>query len=349
MIIKLFAKPKKFIGLIIAIFLVLSLTVQATTMKKIELDCPACDSKITAFTLMSTNTFGGQDSDFLSRASGDQPILIYPITCSACFYSGFQSDFDKAVKLTDEVKKKIKEEKVLVPCEKINEGEKMPAWMKYDLIAQTYKLLRKDGIAWIYIRASWAVRLSFYPIEYLDEKISAKAQEWSEANWLGDETDEKKNRAQSEVDIGMKYHEKAKTLKGDEQMYAEIVAILFLRPHGENTAVTETLGTIKKIMPEEQYNKFEKALTESISRERGFQKKAVALLEESLKTAEDNATKANEVYICGELNRRLENFSKAIKYYQDALKVKDCPDGLNDLIKEQIKLLPAQQEKEEKK
>lgn len=70
-------------------------SLMATTWDKTELTCPACLKKCSGYTINSTNTFGGQDRDFLRRANAAQVITLAPITCSNCHFSGYRSSFER--------------------------------------------------------------------------------------------------------------------------------------------------------------------------------------------------------------------------------------------------------------
>jgi hypothetical protein len=76
---------------------------EATTTQPIQVTCPVCATKIDASVILSTNTFGGQDADLLSRARGAQPLLIQPIVCTAShlFWSEDRRSFIPAGKLRE--------------------------------------------------------------------------------------------------------------------------------------------------------------------------------------------------------------------------------------------------------
>ena len=53
----------------------------ATSVSMVDFSCPVCETKCKGRVINSTNSFGGQDRDFLERAIGFQPILLTPVTC----------------------------------------------------------------------------------------------------------------------------------------------------------------------------------------------------------------------------------------------------------------------------
>ncbi|HOD43052.1 MAG TPA: DUF2225 domain-containing protein, partial [Candidatus Wallbacteria bacterium] len=106
-------------ALLIFIFsLALSSAVFATNFSTQDLQCPVCGNKTSAKSLMSTNSFGGHDRDFLSYATGDQPVLILPVSCEKCYYSGFESDFGTIeTKTLSKLKDEILNKKGIKPPE----------------------------------------------------------------------------------------------------------------------------------------------------------------------------------------------------------------------------------------
>ncbi|MFX0199966.1 MAG: DUF2225 domain-containing protein [Candidatus Hodarchaeota archaeon] len=315
----------------------------ATTKRKTQLTCPVCEERFDDFVLMSTNTFGGQDRDFLSRASGDQPVLIYPKTCPQCLYSGYPDDF-KAV--SDAIKEQILQKGALKPMIQISQESKsseIPASIKYDLIAQTYRLRAKPEktIAQQFLSASWATRIEArVPLAILDKKISKKVHQWQSNRWKREEAAKHRNRVLYQIQNARGYIEAAKSSEGEEKLIATLAAIVTFRSYGENTEAQKALPILKKIIPNKQFSDFEKHLNESIARERHFQMKALLLFEKVVQTEEDKKEKACFTYLCGELHRRLENWDKARKYYMECLKIDGCPGWLAKWVKEQRELLP---------
>src|SRR5262245_4188321 len=139
---------------------------------------------------MSTNSFGGQDRDFLSHAVGEQVFLFECWTCPRCYYTGFPDDFVKE-RVNPELIGLILEQRMLKPAEKIarslRDSEDIPAWIRYDLLSQVLKL-RKDATAldqaWAYMRTAQTQRFNAEavsrsgkeksPLDALVEKFHAR-------------------------------------------------------------------------------------------------------------------------------------------------------------------------------
>jgi hypothetical protein len=123
-----------------------------TTFIRQNVNCPNCDETIEITVLTSTNTFGGQSTDFHSHAAGFSPLPLAINTCPHCAYSGFVSDFTEPIPLSAALKEKIAQE--LTPLL----GRDGVA--ASDSYAFTAKLAEWRGasartIADIYVRAAW--------------------------------------------------------------------------------------------------------------------------------------------------------------------------------------------------
>lgn len=332
----------------------------ATTVRPVELTCPVCGQKISALVIMSTNTFGGQDSDLLSRARGTQPIVIFPIVCTKCYYAGYEDDFEKDVKLSEEQKEKLR--KTLKPPVEIkNTGKSMevPAWARYDLAAQTYSITGQspEAIAATYHRASWAVRLTAEPLpewsqgvqEKIEKALSAakeEADQWEPPKELA------RNDAAARAELGRYLAQRLDASPEEKRLGLGLLAIELLREHGENPLALETMNKLKGLLPDEDFQKLQRRLTESIALEQNYQKKALSFLE---KAAEDEKTPAEHrailLYLCGELNRRLGQGKEARSWFEKARQHKE-PEWIQKLTDRQMQLLgpekPPASEKETK-
>ncbi len=58
-----------------------------TTFMELEVECPCCGAKFDTHILTSTNTFGGQTTDFHQRAVGFEPLAFMISTCPDCGYT----------------------------------------------------------------------------------------------------------------------------------------------------------------------------------------------------------------------------------------------------------------------
>jgi uncharacterized protein (DUF2225 family) len=64
-----------------------------TTLQRIELQCPVCDTRFSSQAVVATNAFGGKRTDFHERAAGTQPLPYLVHMCSRCGYTGAERDF----------------------------------------------------------------------------------------------------------------------------------------------------------------------------------------------------------------------------------------------------------------
>lgn len=81
-----------------------------TTFHTVEETCPVCDETVEVRHLMSTNTFGGQDTDLRTRAVGWDPLHIAIATCPACGYSDLAHYFSKPrPDLTEAIGQRVRE------------------------------------------------------------------------------------------------------------------------------------------------------------------------------------------------------------------------------------------------
>jgi len=315
----------------------------ATTKRKAQFTCPVCEKRFDDFVLLSTNTFGGQDRDFLTRARGEQPVLIYPKTCPQCFYSGYPDDFGS---VSEVVKEQILRKGALKPMVLISQEAKsyeIPASVKYDLIAQTYQLRAEPEktLAQQFLKASWATRMeSGLALMILGEEVVKKVLQWEKDQWKREEAAKHDNRVLYQIQIARDYIEAAKSSEGEVQMIAALAAAGTFRLYGENTEAENAFPILKNIMPERQFSDFEEHLSKSIARERHFQTKALLLFEKVIQIEEDENEKACLTYLCAELHRRLENWDKARKYYTQCLQIDGRPAWLEKWVKEQRELLP---------
>lgn len=306
-----------------------------TSVRSLEVTCPVCNESIQILKIVSTNDFGGQDTDLLSRAVGEQPILIAPVTCPKCLFSGYTDDFKETV--DPAVKKKILEEKALV------QQVESQAWAKYDLIAQTMALkgANDPDFAEIYLITSWAVRLEENPFDRLFSSLNEEDLTWIEKRLDGNN----KNPAAAEVEVGRRLLADFASLPPEKHRTAAIAIGYYLRGHGENTALLEALPALKPSFPEDQWNTLEPQVKASIELERKYQRLALGFFEKILAAKIDGTEKntpddrAIQFYLSGELARRLGDPEKAAGYYDQALRFTGAPERLLNLCRDQKALL----------
>ena len=316
------------------------------------IECPVCSNSFKTQLLTSSNSFGGHDRDLMKYASGDQPILISPITCNKCYYSGYENDFKASeANLSDAIKKAILSEKNLKPCHapikdanSLSGAGHIPAFARYDLIAQSYKLRGKDSeeIFGQYLSASWAARMEAGLLINLNESVKLDIYSWVEKNIETSEiTAAEKNAAYVEIIFARRLVEKAKKTTGPDLEKCLMGAILLFRDHGENAEVEKLLPILQKSMAAEKFEKFAKILKETIEIERNFQKKAIEILMSKLESGKKikyEDQKAYLYYIVAELSRRTLEYDKAKIFYKKAGELNKLPPPIDKYVKEQLEL-----------
>jgi tetratricopeptide (TPR) repeat protein len=313
----------------------LSMDAYASTRLESILICPVCESQTVFVQIFNSDSLGGQDKDLLVHATGDNPILYQPVTCKKCLYSGYEPDFntvfskDKTV-IPDKIKTKILNEKALKLFRELKKDEPMPAWIKYDLIAQTYRILGKDkkAIAEQYLRASWALRLEDDFFRNLEEKIDAptkeKYQKWRSKRTVRSNL-HKNNPALMELDRALSFYGTASSAQaGEDKFFGVIAAISLARPHGDDVLALDAIALLKGMPEEKQYEGFMASLKDSISLESQFRKKAIESFEALVQTEPKPEEKARMLYLCGELYRQVENYSKALEFFNQLLQMEKC-------------------------
>ncbi len=319
--------------IVIIIILLIANIAGATSFCTDEKKCPVCLNKIKVKTLLATNSFGGHDRDFFQYAVGNQPLIIIPCVCPVCLYSGYSSDFETIeTNLISKLKESILERKLLkipqtdfyVPSSNEIIIETMPAFIKYDLIAQCYKIIGKDTseVFGQYLSAAWAVRLERELYFDLKSPQAANAMNWIQKNIDMTSIDTvENNNAASELNLGRCLLKRAPLLAGDDLLNCSLGALFFLRSHGENAEAEKALGYLKKVMKPEIYESLEKKVTASIECEKKYLSLALYALESDMNAGKINGDVqiARMHYLAGELCRRCLKIEKARQYFKKAL------------------------------
>jgi tetratricopeptide (TPR) repeat protein len=311
---------------------------QGTTISEIEIHCPLCGETVQAELLNSTNNFGGQDPDLLQRAAGTQPVTVVPISCSRCSYSGYLDDFEE-VRLEAETKERLRSG--LKPPTAVEPGtpsDRIPAWIRYDLLAQTAVLRSRPKlrVADAYLRASWAVRLEAAPLARLDPELRKQVAEFA---WnRRPPREEEHNLAELEILHGRKLLDEARSAPAAERTLAALGALDLLRSHGENGLAEAALALAREALDPTLATELESELRASVDLERSYQAKALGLFEEALDEAEIPRDGAVYIYLCGELERRLGRSQSALARFDEALAA-EGPGWLLDLARRQRRLV----------
>ncbi len=355
--------------------------VWATTLREEEVTCPVCDFTFKAFGVMSTNSFGGQDTDFCVHARGTPPRPYGVWTCPKCYYSN--AAFKFADEPSEGTAKKILEE--LQPPWPIKEDmsqKEIPGWAKFDLAATVaqWEGVNEADLAGIYLQASWAARLElercFQPLYedkkqrrmfedhddvldligtllYQDEALRPRLEGFSQKlQGLRQEVSGSDPRAMNPKDLDMKVAQAllAEVREGkllqEQTAFQEFMAAALYRARGENMLAIPIFERTREseALPA-PFRAVSGNMLESIEIERRFQRKALETVEEAIEKGllKDEALAVHQ-YLAGELLRRLEEPERAASWYQSALESESIPAHVLPLAEAALKSIGVEYE-----
>jgi len=332
---------------------------RATTASEEKVTCPVCGTTCRAMRITSTNTFGGQDRDFLRRARGAQTVLLLPVTCPKCLYSGYIGDFKEPVE--EKVKQKILAGKALVPPKHAPlapgdegrralteglepKGTKRPAWARHDLVAQTLALkgAPKDTVAFEYLAAAWSVRFEENPFARLMESSEKADRDWLNGLDLGADREGLGNPAANEITVARALLKRLDTFPKERRRFAALCAAWLLRTHGEHEALLRALPAVAAHLDKAAAEALVRSARASVELERGYQRKARAIYVEMLAAAKmpNEGERPVLTYLVGELSRRLGEPAMARAYFDRVAALEKAPEWLRTWSREQKALLP---------
>ena len=122
-----------------------------TTLRQIDLSCPACGNSFQSQAVVSTNAFGGKRTDFHERAAGTQPLAYLVHMCRECGYSGTERDFTGITDVSPLVREHVLNE--LAP--KVSTSATGSA--KYEAAAKVaeWQGIEPRQVADLLLRAAW--------------------------------------------------------------------------------------------------------------------------------------------------------------------------------------------------
>lgn len=123
-----------------------------TSFNTVNLTCPCCENAFKGERLASTNTFGGQTTDFHQVAVGFEPLFFMIATCPACGFTASTSKWPASADLNPEIRARIRAE--ITPL--IGDGSPS-ADLSYRFLAQIgqWEGLEPQAIADRYLRGAW--------------------------------------------------------------------------------------------------------------------------------------------------------------------------------------------------
>ena len=318
--------------------------------KPVSVVCPVDRTKFKAELLVRSNDWGGIDRDFCRHAYRTFPMEVKVWTCPGCRYSGTKADFtvdkDNPVTIDSETADRIR--KGLKPAQRLPKRftqRKVPAWVKFDLMAQSVKLRGRPAheVGNAYLYAAWILRQRGVTyLQYFEEfeelyrryKLDIKPIPLRAAKIL--------NRADYELAKAVKIVKdlEAEKFSGVQILLARYLAAYLNRRHGENA---EALTLIEAMKADLETNSIVKdavtKMKESIKQERVFQRKALAEFEQALEKEQGlkPSDRGDLLYQLAELNRRLGNKKAAVDYYNKTIALEGTSEQTRKFAEEQQK------------
>ena len=347
MFVEAFMKSRRyFIFILLVVAMLQPTNVFATRSSSVQLQCPVCNNSLSARELMSTNNFGGVDTDFMQRPMGASPILIRPATCLKCGFSGYIDDFssEAKAKMPATFTLAISQEKALKPAVDLasfSDQIDMPAWAKYDLIAQVRKLENSPAgdIAHQYLCAAWSIRIEAF-LDLPEEDLK-KMTEFMDAKFSDRFKSRDKNASVTNVEIAFDALKMSEKAEPQDARSALIGAMFLFHRYGENPNALKTMQLLSPLLASDTAQTLEKALKESVKQEQHFQKLAVESFKTAITTETNAEMKARFCYLTGEIYRRLGDLKEARAWFEQVRAIKERPAFLDEMLVEVEKRMAA--------
>lgn len=340
----------KLLSLVVACVLCFCLPLSATSIVKAKLRCPVCGKKFQVWVVATTNNFGGQDTDFYSCASGASPVPFSAHICPKCFYAGYRTDFGSDVKFEDSIKAILRKQLGPPPgFSKPVEANSWPPWLKFEQIMRTYQVLHQpaEDIAYVCLRASWCVRMRevLYGVE---NEMSSSALGLSDS-LIKASGGVDGNPAKREVTVGRELFHKVLSPSYLGNPAEPLAAIYLLRSHGENEEVLTLIPYVEQHLTMTAFETLRDSLQNSIALERYYQRLAINYFTMAIKENDDCSELPLLLYLTGELNRRLGDYSEARRLFKLAIQQASISDELDRLFRDQLALVDSVGKSSDKK
>ncbi len=358
--------------LLVCFFVLITGISFATRISREEKTCPLCGTKFMAAIVWSTNNFGGTDHDLCPHAMGSSPLSSYIWGCPYCNFCGFSDDFSKSY--TDEEKNKIlnwlKEnypptiEKPDQDASKKKSDEEefeeqayrrsnlkydsLPSYKRYEIAAELAKLANESNyeIGKLYLRSAWCARANTTIAEDNKDSDNYEISRLIDSrNSIIDEEamNIEKNLDRSELvgftmaDFYIKIAnniEKREISDEKEKLSCYCALAAQLRSSGENTKAEIFMKKAEQCKDSDKVSGLFKGLRNSIKIERKYQSKVIEYLSASLNDDLDPNQQLEVTLLLGEMNRRLEKYDEAKKYYSKLL---EKPESLPEQFMRTVK------------
>lgn len=318
----------------------------------VDVVCPVDGTAFKAARLKRTNFWGGTDRDFCQHAFKTYPLEVQVWICPGCSYSGTEAHFSiegkEPVVLDEEAKKRIREGiKPARTLPKKVTQQNVPAWVRFDLMAQALKLRgapsREAATAFLY--GAWIARqrgvtyLQYF--EEFEELYTRYGLDKQPMDLWGSKV---ANRTDYDLGKAAKIIEDvdAGRFRGTPLLLARYLAAYVYRKHGENAQALALVETIQEEASTSNSIVHDAltAMKESIDIERELQGKALAEFEEAAKDAKiTGAERGDVLYQIGEIQRRLGRADAARDAYRLAVENEGTGEQTRTWAEEQLKLV----------
>ena len=123
-----------------------------TTLRPIDLRCPICTNVFTSRAVESTDSLGGEATDFRPRSVGIQPLPYLVHRCERCGYAGTEDQFSEEAQLSSRLEGRVWDE--LAP--RLGLGSPTGS-EKYEFAAKvaTWRSECPRRVADLWLRAAW--------------------------------------------------------------------------------------------------------------------------------------------------------------------------------------------------
>ena len=362
----------KRIMLFILLFVLVGNFAFATRTTREEITCPLCGTKFMASVVLSTNNFGGTDHDLCPHAVGYTPLGDYIWGCPYCNFCGYSGDFKK--EYSNEEKAKIQnwlkdnypptiekpkqdepkdEDEEDMPAYRRNQYgfRNLPSYKRYEIAAELAKLANESNykIGKLYLSSAWCARANF-AIDKDGHSISENefSQYLRDNNRIIDEEGSNIERMLDPIEartftmadffIRIADNIEKRELKEEDKLSCYSYLAVQLRCSGENTRAESFIKKAEKCKDAEKLSALFDGLRNSIKLERSYQVKVIEYLSASLNDDLEKIQSLEINLLLGEMNRRIEKYDEAKKYYSKLL---ENPESLPEQFLRTVKFATA--------
>ncbi len=319
----------------------------ATSSRSVEAECPVCANQFKASRLMSTNNFGGYDSDLCPNAVGYSPLMDRVWGCPACNFCGYGDAFEE--KLADARKAELKKwlaDNIKIENKKPeNLYNAIPAQTRYEVAARIAEMSKKPAleIGKLWLVAAWTCRhLGLIDVASAATPLTETRHENCKTLFQALDSYLRKIKPS-----GNRAGDMLKTLTATAAAFNELkipdselvasylmLARLF-RSSGENQQAEKFIAMALAADKSGQIAREAEAIRFSMKEEARFQAKAAEWLEKGLSQADlQGQDKAQMILTLAETYRRIGKHDQAEKYYLQLFESEKLPEFFVEIARD---------------